>query len=132
MNRNMHQPNCGCGCGGHRQHVQPMAHRPQYVQPMPNQSMPMANQHMANQPMANQPIAQQPFRMQPIVAPPLCRYTDSYTEREIPVIQPLININRQHIVDVPKTYYEQINENVVVSPYQNSNPCGGRNRYPRC
>ena len=114
----MHQPNCGCGCGGYKHHVQPIAHKPQYVQPI-------ANQPIANQPIANQPIAHQPHRMQPIVCPPLCRYTDSYSQREVPVIQPLININRVHIVDVPKTYYEEINQTVVVPPY------GGRNRYPR-
>jgi hypothetical protein len=74
------------------------------------------------------PIAQPCVR--PIVCPPLCRYTDSYTEREVPYIQPLININREHIVDVPKTYYEEINRNEVVSPYQQS-PYDRRNQYPR-
>ncbi len=126
----MHQPNCGCGCGGQKHHVQPMAQRPQYAQP--NAHLPQYAQPNAHLPQQVSPAAHQPFRMQPIVAPPLCRYTDSFTEREIPVIQPLININRQHIVDVPKTYYEQINQNVVVSPSQNQNPYGGRNRYPRC
>lgn len=130
MDRNMHHPNCGCGCSGRK---------PQYVQPIAQQPYPV--QPIANLPIANQPIAHQSHRMPPIVCPPLCRYTDSYTEREVPVIQPLININRQHIVDVPKTYYEEINENVVVSPYQDRNPYGnpgnpyggrGRNRYPHC
>jgi len=104
MYRNSHRPDCGCGC----------------------------KKRPAVQPIAQQPIARPHHHVQPIVCPPLCRYTDSYTQREVPYIQPLININRQHIVDVPKTYYEEINQNVVVSPAQNQNPFGGRNRYPRC
>lgn len=68
--------------------------------------------------------------VQPIVCPPLCRYTDSYIHREVPYIQPLINVNRQHIVDVPKTYYEEINETVVVPPGvgPQPNPFGGYGR----
>lgn len=65
--------------------------------------------------------------VQPIVCPPLCRYTDSYIKREVPVIQPLITCNRQHIVDVPKTYYQQITQNVVVPPTQM--PYGGMNPF---
>jgi hypothetical protein len=85
---------------------------------------PHCGQH-ANQPIAqpvNQPIAQPGFQpiaqpgVQPIVCPPLCRYTDSYVRREVPYIQPLITCNRQHIVDVPKTYYREITQNVVVPP----------------
>jgi len=65
----------------------------------------------------NRPHCRRPA-VQPIVCPPLCRFTDSYIEREIPHIQPLINVNRQHIVDVPKTYYKEINQTVVVPPNQ--------------
>ena len=36
------------------------------------------------------PIAQP--GVAPIVCPPLCRYTDSYVKREVPYIQPLINV----------------------------------------
>ncbi|WP_017381124.1 hypothetical protein [Paenisporosarcina antarctica] len=56
--------------------------------------------------------------VQPIVCPPLCRFRDTFIEREVPHIQPLINVTRQHIVDVPKTYYREINETVVVPPNQ--------------
>jgi hypothetical protein len=63
---------------------------------------------------AIQPIAQP--GVAPIVCPPLCRYTDSYVKREVPYIQPLITCNRQHIVDVPKTYYREITQNVIVPP----------------
>ena len=87
-----HRPHCG------RHAVQPIA------QPG---VLPMANQ-------AVQPIAQP--GVAPIVCPPLCRYTDSYVKREVPYIQPLITVNRQHIVDVPKTYYREITQNVVVPP----------------
>ena len=62
--------------------------------------------------------------VQPIVCPPLCRYTDSCVKREVPYIQPLINVNRVHIVDVPRTYYREINQNVVVSPTSQM-PYGG-------
>jgi hypothetical protein len=68
----------------------------------------------SNQPPGMAPI-QQPG-VAPIVCPPLCRYTDSYVKREVPYIQPLINVNRQHIVDVPRTYYREINQTVVVPP----------------
>jgi hypothetical protein len=78
-------------------------------------------------PTAVSPTAVSPTGVRPIVCPPLCRYTDSYIQREVPYIQPLINVNRQHIVDVPRTYYEQINRNVIVPPYQNAYG----NQYPR-
>ena len=57
--------------------------------------------------------------VQPVICPPLCRYTDSYVKREVPYIQPLITCNRQHIVDVPRTYYREITQNVVVPPTPN-------------
>ena len=63
---------------------------------------------------AVEPIAQPGIA--PIVCPPLCRYTDSYVKREVPYIQPLITCNRQHIIDVPRTYYREITQNVVVPP----------------
>ncbi len=94
----------------------------------------------ANQPIAqpNQPIARpvQPIAqpgVAPIVCPPLCRYTDSYVRREVPYIQPLITCNRQHIVDVPRTYYREITQNVVVPPTRNpGNPYPGNpNGYGR-
>lgn len=78
------------------------------VQPMVRPAV----QSMAHRDMA--PI-QQPG-VAPIICPPLCRYTDSYVKREVPYIQPLINVNRQHIVDVPRTYYKEINQTVVVPP----------------
>lgn len=56
--------------------------------------------------------------VQPIVCPPLCRFNDCYITREVPYIQPLINVTRQHIVDVPRTVYEQIDQTVVVPPTQ--------------
>ena len=75
------------------------------------------NPYPAAQPNARpavQPIAQPGIA--PIVCPPLCRYTDSYVKREVPYIQPLITCNRQHIIDVPRTYYREITQNVVVPP----------------
>lgn len=94
-----HMKHCHCP-------VQPMVSPA--VQSMPHRGM------ASNQPPGMAPI-QQPG-VAPIVCPPLCRYTDSYVKREVPYIQPLINVNRQHIVDVPRTYYREINQTVVVPP----------------
>lgn len=95
-----HMKPCQCSAG------QPMV-RPA-VQSMPHRGM------ASNQPPGMAPI-QQPG-VAPIVCPPLCRYTDSYVKREVPYIQPLITCNRQHIIDVPRTYYREITQNVVVPP----------------
>ena len=146
----MHHPHCGCGCK--RTAVEassnmpyPPQPRPMSNQPYPTQTSPMSNMPYPTQtsPMSNQPYPTQtsPFAQPPVVLPPLCRYTDSFSERELPVIQPLIDINRHHIVDVPKTYYERIQQNVLANPSALSpsavspahmNPFCGRNKYPRC
>lgn len=84
------------------------------------------NPRQCRRPTAVSPAAVSPTGVRPIVCPPLCRFTDSYIQREVPYIQPLINVNRQHIVDVPRTYFEEINRNVVVPP---QNAYG--NQYPR-
>ncbi|HSO58326.1 MAG TPA: hypothetical protein VLQ66_08825, partial [Paenisporosarcina sp.] len=80
---------------------------PPMVRPAVQSMMHHGNAAPIQQP-NNAPI-QQPG-VAPIVCPPLCRYTDSYVKREVPYIQPLINVNRQHIVDVPRTYYREINQ----------------------
>ena len=113
MYRNMPGSNCGCG----RQGIQGV----QGMQP---------NMQVGAHP--NMPPNMQPGMqpgVQPVVCPPLCRYTNSYVKREVPYIQPLITCNRQHIVDVPKTYYREITQNIVVPPNQNQMPFGGMNPY---
>lgn len=50
----------------------------------------------------------------PIVCPPKCCVRDYYTPRIVPVIHPIVNINRQNIVDVPQHIYQPTTTNVVV------------------
>jgi hypothetical protein len=52
----------------------------------------------------------------PIVCPPRCMYRDSYIPREVPYIHPIVHVNRQHIVNVPRHIYQPITRNVVVDP----------------
>ncbi len=69
----------------------------------------------------------------PVICPPMCRYKDTYVEREVPYIHPMITINRQHVINKPKHYYEPITQNVVVDPgymnMPNQMPYGGMNPY---
>ena len=53
--------------------------------------------------------------VQPICCPPQYCVRDSYTPRMVPVIHPVVTINRQNIVDVPQHYVQQVNRNVVVN-----------------
>lgn len=53
--------------------------------------------------------------VKPICCPPEYCVRDYYTQRMVPVIHPIVNINRQNIVDVPQHYYQQITRNVVVN-----------------
>ena len=49
----------------------------------------------------------------PVCCPPEYCVRDFYTQRIIPVIHPIENINRQNIVDVPQHYYQTTTRNVV-------------------
>ncbi|HBV87851.1 spore coat protein D [Desulfosporosinus sp.] len=50
----------------------------------------------------------------PICCPPQYCVRDFYAQRLIPVIHPVVNINRQNIIDVPQHIYQQTSRNVVV------------------
>ncbi|MHB8124268.1 MAG: spore coat protein D [Desulfitobacteriaceae bacterium] len=50
----------------------------------------------------------------PVCCPPQYCVRDYYTQRIVPVIHPIVNINRQNIIDVPQHYYQPITRNVVV------------------
>ena len=52
--------------------------------------------------------------VKPICCPPQYCVRDYYTQRMVPVIHPIVNINRQNIIDVPQHYYQQTTRNVVV------------------
>jgi hypothetical protein len=59
----------------------------------------------------------------PIVCDPQYVVRDCYIPREVPVVHPVVNVNRHIIVNVPKHYYQPITRNVVVDP-----GCPGRHR----
>ncbi|MFF2754619.1 hypothetical protein ACFVR1_12835 [Psychrobacillus sp. NPDC058041] len=58
----------------------------------------------------------------PIVCPPQYRMSDSFLPRMQPVIHPFVNVNREHIVNVPQHFYTETNRNVVVPPPQQAFP----------
>ncbi|GGA44772.1 hypothetical protein [Psychrobacillus lasiicapitis] len=59
---------------------------------------------------------------QPIVCPPQYRVRDSFLPRMQPVIHPIVNVNREHIVNVPQHFWTETNRNVVVNPPQQAFP----------
>lgn len=50
----------------------------------------------------------------PICCPPIYCVRDFCTPCIRPVIQPVVNVNRQHIVNVPQVIYQPVSRNVVV------------------
>lgn len=52
----------------------------------------------------------------PIICPPRYVVRDYYTPRIVPHIHPIVNINRQNIVYVPRHIYSQTTRNIVVDP----------------
>lgn len=59
---------------------------------------------------------------QPVVCPPQYRVRDSFSPRMQPVIHPIVNVNREHIVNVPQHFYTVTNENVMASGSQQAFP----------
>ena len=53
--------------------------------------------------------------VKPICCPPEYCVRDYYTQRVVPVIHPIVTINRQNVIDVPQHYYQQTTRNVVVN-----------------
>lgn len=93
-----------------------------------NFSMPMQNpQQMQGFPQA-----------QPVICPPQYRYFDQFTPRQVPVIHPIVNVNRQHVVDIPEHFYTETTENVMGAPLtegrrggMGSRGCGGCGNFGR-
>ncbi|GKV66368.1 MULTISPECIES: hypothetical protein [Sporosarcina] len=77
---------------------------------MMNQGMP-GMQGM--QGMQGMPGQQPGFPMQPIVCPTQYRYNDCFTQQEFPVIHPIVNVNRHHVVGVPQHYYTESTQDVM-------------------
>lgn len=59
---------------------------------------------------------------QPVVCPPQYRVHDSFLPRMQPVIHPIVNVNREHIVNVPQHFVTETNRNVIVNPPQQAFP----------
>lgn len=55
-------------------------------------------------------------QVEPIVCPPEYMMRDEFMPREVPVVHPIVNVNRQHYVDVPRHYYTETTENVMGAP----------------
>ncbi len=59
----------------------------------------------------------------PIVCDPQYIVRDCYVPREVPVVHPIVNVNRHVIVNVPRHYYQPVTRDVVVDP--GCPGCGG-------
>lgn len=59
---------------------------------------------------------------QPVVCPPQYRVRDSFLPRMQPVIHPIVNVNREHIVNVPQHFYTVTNQNVMAPGSQQAFP----------
>lgn len=55
------------------------------------------------------------YGCRPICCPPQYCVRDYYTQRAVPVIHPVVVINRQNVIDVPQHYVQPITRNVVVN-----------------
>lgn len=51
--------------------------------------------------------------MQPIICPTEYRCHDQFFPQEVPFIHPIVNVNRQHVVAVPRHYYTETTRNVM-------------------
>lgn len=58
----------------------------------------------------------------PICCPPIYNVRDYCCPRIVPVIQPVVNVNRQNIVNVPQVIYQPVTRNVVVPANNFVNP----------
>lgn len=52
--------------------------------------------------------------VQPIVTRPRYVVRDFVTPRPVPIIHPIVHVNRQNIVNVPQHFYQRYTKNVVV------------------
>jgi spore coat protein D len=60
----------------------------------------------------------------PVIYPPQFCIHDYYTTREVPHIHPVIHVNRQNIVNVPRHIYQPITRNIVADPGCPGSECG--------
>ena len=64
---------------------------------------------------AVQPLRSLPA-MQPIICPPEYICHDRFVTQEVPYIHPIVNVNREHIIPVPRHYFTETTENVMAEP----------------
>ncbi len=50
----------------------------------------------------------------PVVLPTQYAVRDYYAQRAVPVIQPVVTVNRQNIVNVPQYFIQPASTNIVV------------------
>lgn len=74
---------------------------------------------------AHAPAQQWPSHCPPIVCDPQYVIRDCYVPREVPVIHPVVTVNRHVIVNVPRHYVQPMMKNVVVDP-----GCPGHGYHP--
>ncbi|WP_235801568.1 hypothetical protein [Heyndrickxia coagulans] len=43
-------------------------------------------------------------------------YKDTYVERNVTYVHPIIQVNRQHVVNVPRHVYQRYEQNITVDP----------------
>lgn len=67
---------------------------------------------------------QWPQQVSPIVCPTQYRVHDEFTEREVPVIHPIVNVTRHNVIDVPRHYFPETNENVMGTTSFAPDGCG--------
>ncbi|HHY74128.1 MAG TPA: hypothetical protein GX497_13085 [Bacillus bacterium] len=54
--------------------------------------------------------------VRPIMCPPRYVEHNRFVPRVVPYIHPVINVNRTHIVNVPRHIYQPVTRNVVIDP----------------
>lgn len=52
-------------------------------------------------------------RVSPVVCPPVYRCNELFSQREVPYIHPIVNVNRMNVVEVPRHYYTETTRNVM-------------------
>lgn len=55
-------------------------------------------------------------QMPPVICPTQYRCHDQFIPQEVPFIHPIVNVNRQHMVAVPRHYYTERTETVMGEP----------------
>lgn len=55
-------------------------------------------------------------QLQPVVCPTQYRCHDQFFPVQQPYVHPIVNVNRQHPVIVPRHYYTETTENVMGQP----------------